>query len=75
MISRFGTWIKPGGFLEFTTGDHEYDDKSSDMLNQELSFYSLEPTSYEVYLKENGFKILLREKDQEHHMVWIAQKQ
>jgi hypothetical protein len=45
------------------------------MLNQELSFYSLEPTSYEEYLKENGFKILLRENDQEQHMVWIAQKQ
>ena len=28
---------------------------------------------YEKYLKENGFKILLRENDQEHHLVWIAQ--
>jgi len=26
-------------------------------------------------LKENGFKILLRENDQEQHLVWIAQKQ
>lgn len=50
MISRFATWIKPGGFLEFTTGQ-----------------------VYEKYLKENGFKILLREHDQEHHLVWIAQ--
>ena len=73
MISRFATWIKPGGFLEFTTGDEEYDHKSSDMLNQELSFYSLAPQLYEKHLKENGFKILLRENDQEHHMVWVAQ--
>lgn len=43
MISRFASWIKPGGFLEFTTGDEDYEDTSSDMLNQELSFYSLDP--------------------------------
>lgn len=73
MISRFASWIKPGGFLEFTTGDQDYDHKSSDMLNQELAFYSLDPQLYEKYLKENGFKILLRENDQEHHLVWIAQ--
>ena len=73
MISRFKTWIKPGGFLEFTTGEQDYEQKSSDMLNQELSFYSLDPQLYEKYLKENGFKILLRENDQEQHLVWIAQ--
>lgn len=73
MISRFASWIKPGGFLEFTTGDKDYEDTSSDMLNQELSFYSLDPQLYEKHLKENGFKILLREYDQEHHLVWIAQ--
>ena len=75
MISRFGSWIKPGGILEFTTGEIEYDHKSSDMLNQELSFYSLDPKLYEKYLKENGFKVILRENDQEQHLVWIAQKQ
>lgn len=74
MIARFRTWIKPGGFLEFTTGDRDYDHKSSEMLNQELSYYSLEPKLYERYLKKNGFKLVLRESDQEHHLVWIAQK-
>ena len=73
MITRFAKWIKPGGILEFTTGDEDYEHKSSDMLNQELAFYSLEPKVYEKHLKENGFKILLREHDQEHHLVWIAQ--
>ena len=73
MITRFAKWIKPGGILEFTTGDEDYEHKSSDMLNQELAFYSLEPKLYEKHLKENGFKILLREHDQEHHLVWIAQ--
>lgn len=72
MIFRFTTWIKPGGFREFTTGDEDYDHKSSDMLSQELSFYSPDPQLYEKHLKENDFKILLREKDQEHHSVWIA---
>ena len=73
MISRFASWIKPGGFLEFTTGDKDYEDTSNDMLNQERSFYSLDPQLYEKHLKENGFKILLREYDQEHHLVWRAQ--
>lgn len=74
MITRFAQWLKKDGILEFTTGDHEYEEKSSDMLGQELFFCSLEPLEYEKYLKENGFKILLRESDQETHLVWIAQK-
>ena len=44
------------------------------MLNRELYFYSLAPSTYEQYLKEQGFKILLKESDQEHHLVWIAKK-
>jgi 2-polyprenyl-3-methyl-5-hydroxy-6-metoxy-1,4-benzoquinol methylase len=74
MLARFSQWLKPGGFLEFTSGDTEYEHKSSDMLNQELAFYSLAPELYEKYLKGNGFKLLLRENDQEHHTVWLAQK-
>lgn len=74
MITRFSKWLKRGGILEFTTGDSEYEEKSSAMLNQELSFYSLNPDEYEKSLKDNGFKILLRESDQETHLVWIAQK-
>lgn len=75
MIARFAKWLKKDGILEFTTGDHEYEEKSSDMLNQELAFYSLDPIEYEKFLKENGFKILLRESDQETHLVWIAQRE
>ena len=45
------------------------------MLNQELCFYSLDPSVYEQYLKDNGFKILLRESDQDKHLVWIARKE
>lgn len=44
------------------------------MLDQELNYYSLDPSAYEKYLKNNGFKILLRESDQDQHMVWIAEK-
>ena len=74
MIQRFFKWLKPDGILEFTTGNAEYEHMSSDMLNQELHFYSLAPSTYEYYLKEQGFKILLKESDQEHHLVWIAKK-
>ena len=74
MIARFASWLKPGGILEFTTGDHEYATSSSDMLNQTLDFYSHAPKFYERQLKENGFEILLNESDQETHLVWIAKK-
>lgn len=74
MIARFADWLKPGGILEFTSGDKEYEGKSSDMLNQELNFYSIAPEQYEKHLRENGFEILLRESDQEEHLVWIVKK-
>ena len=74
MIARFAQWLKPGGILEFTSGDNEYEGSDSNMLNQELHFYSLAPAVYEQYLKKYGFKILLKEYDQEHHLVWIAKK-
>ena len=72
MIKRFANWLKRDGILEFTTGDGEYQGKRSDMLNQELCFYSLDPETYEKYLKENNFKILLRESDQPQYLVWIV---
>ena len=74
MITRFAEWLKPGGILEFTSGDSEYEGTDSNMLNQELHFYSLGPNVYEQYLKKYGFEILLKESDQEHHLVWIAKK-
>jgi 2-polyprenyl-3-methyl-5-hydroxy-6-metoxy-1,4-benzoquinol methylase len=74
MICRFANWLKKDGILEFTTGDKEYEDSSSSMLNKELWFYSLTPSAYEKLLKTNGFKILLKESDQETHLVWMAKK-
>ena len=73
MIARFASWLNKDGILEFTTGDSEYAASDSAMLNTELSFYSLDPIAYEQCLKRNGFKVLLREHDQEQHLVWIAQ--
>ena len=75
MFSRFASWLKKGGILEFTSGDNEYQESSSTMLNQELNFYSLHPDMYEKFLADNGFKLLLRESDQETHLVWIAEKE
>ena len=72
MISRFASWLNDGGILEFTSGDSEYESKSSDMLHQELCFYSLAPEEYEKLLCENNFRILLRESDQDEHLVWVA---
>jgi len=74
MISRFANWLKPHGILHFTTGDSEYFETNSDMLNQPISFYSLDAKKYEKLLKDNNFEILLNEYDQDQHMVWIARK-
>ncbi len=72
MIQCFTHWVKKGGIVEFTTGGREYEDKSSAMLNQELSFYSNDPVVYEKCLKENNFEIVLRENDQDDHLVWLV---
>jgi 2-polyprenyl-3-methyl-5-hydroxy-6-metoxy-1,4-benzoquinol methylase len=72
MIARFASWLKYGGILEFSTCESECEEKSSDMLDQELCFYSLDAKDYEKHLKANGFKILLRENHQEQQLVWIA---
>ena len=74
MIARFAQWLKPGGILEFTSGDSEFEGTNSNMLNQELHFYSLDPEVYEQHLKNYGFEILLKESDQDQHLVWIAKK-
>ena len=44
------------------------------MLKEELHFYSLDPAVYEQHLKKDGFEILLKESDQDQHLVWIAKK-
>ena len=74
MISRFSHWLKPGGILEFSTGNSHYEGSSSAMLNQELYYYSCDPSLYEKALNDNGFILLLRESDQDQHLVWIAKK-
>ncbi len=74
MIARFAGWLKPGGILEFTSGDSEFEGTDSNMFNQKLHFYSLDPAIYEQHLKKYGFKILLKESDQDQHLVWIAKK-
>lgn len=73
MIARFASWLKPGGYLEFTTGNADHEESSNGMLDQELHFYSLAPERYELFLKQNGFKLLLKEQHQEQNLVWIAQ--
>ncbi|WP_160149895.1 class I SAM-dependent methyltransferase [Legionella beliardensis] len=75
MISRFASWLKKGGFLEFTTGDTDCHLRTSEMLKQELNFYSLHPDAYEKALKENGLKLILKEYDQAEHLVWLAMKE
>lgn len=75
MFARFASWLNKGGILEFTTGDSEYQASSSDMLNQELNFYSLAPQYYEQYLEDNHFKLIQCEHDQDEHLVWLAVKQ
>ena len=74
MIARFSNWLKQDGILEFTTGDSEYEGSDNQMLDQELDFYSCDSKLYEKALKEQGFELLLKESDQDQHLVWIAKK-
>jgi len=62
-------------YVEFTTGDRDHEETSSAMLEQELHFYSNAPEIYEKCLKQNNFKILSRESDQDQHLVWIVKHQ
>ncbi len=74
MFKRFSDWLKPNGILEFTTGGSEHEGIHDDMLNQPLFFCSHPSEIYEKALKDNGFEILLKESDQEDHLVWIARR-
>lgn len=74
MFSRFASWLKKGGILVFTSGDADGELLHEDMFGMTFSFYSLSPASYQDLLEKQGFTILLQEKDQEQHMVWIAKK-
>lgn len=60
--------------LCFLAGGSEFERIDSNMLNQEFYFYSLDPAVYEQHLKKYGFEILLKESDQDQHLVWIAKK-
>lgn len=51
MFSRFASWLKDGGILEFTTGANDHESTSSEMLGQPLNFHSLAPAMYENFLK------------------------
>ena len=72
MIKRFANWLNVGGALQLTTGTKKFEGTNNNMLNQELSFYSIDANDYEKLLKENNFKILLKEEDQPEHLEWIA---
>lgn len=74
MLARFSHWLRKDGIVQFTTGDHDYEESSSEMLNQKLFFYSCDPQQYEQALKENGLRLLLKESDQDTHLVWMAKK-
>lgn len=74
MLERFYDWLKPGGILQFTTGDDEFTGENADMLSQHLAFYSCHPLQYEQKLNELGFELLLKESDQPQHLVWLAKK-
>lgn len=46
MIERFASWIKEKGLLVFTTGDKEGEILNANMLGEQFSYYSLDPTDY-----------------------------
>jgi cyclopropane fatty-acyl-phospholipid synthase-like methyltransferase len=73
MFSRCASWLTTNGKLLFTTGDMDSTVIDHEMLGEKFSYYSYSPEGYKKLLEAAGFDVLFSEKDQEHHIVWLAE--
>lgn len=73
MLEHFPHWLQKKGRILFTTGPEKGSIIDADMLGEKFSYYSLAPEEYESLLEEFKFKILLKEEDQPHHLVWLVE--
>lgn len=74
MIRRFAEWLYPQGILLLTTGPEEGEVIDAPMHGHLFSYYSMSQEEYQKHFNVNGFKIILCEEDQPHHLIWILQK-
>ncbi len=73
MFPRFRNWLKNQGLLIFTSGDTEGEILDAEMLGEHFSYYSLSSNDYEALLAQYCFSLLIKEEDEPHHLVWLAQ--
>lgn len=74
MIGKFYQWLKPGGILQFTSGEIAFEGSDSCMLNESLDFYSGDKAQYLEAIESYDFTLLSCKSDQDNHLVWTAKK-
>lgn len=73
MLPRFASWLAHGGKILFTTGDEDTEIENQELLGEQFSYYSFSPDTYILLLAAAGFEILLNEKGEENHYVWLVE--
>jgi 2-polyprenyl-3-methyl-5-hydroxy-6-metoxy-1,4-benzoquinol methylase len=77
MLHSFAAWIKPGGFLLFTSGPINGTFRGY-MFGHDFTYSSFTQVEYETMLQKNGFSVLLSEFDEPDghlHRVWLAKRE
>lgn len=74
MIEKFYNWLKPGGILQFTSGEKAFEGTDSGMLDQPLDFFSADKAEYMKVIESHHFELLSCESDQENHLVWTLKR-
>jgi trans-aconitate methyltransferase len=76
MIERFGAWLRPGGYLLFTSGPG-HSAISGTMFEVPFAYASYSDAAYRDLLAASGFSVLLSDFDEPQaaiHKVWLARK-
>jgi cyclopropane fatty-acyl-phospholipid synthase-like methyltransferase len=76
MLGRFAAWLRPGGWLLFTSGPSHSSVRDT-MFDVPFAYASFSDAGYRVLLAEAGFTVRMAVFDEPQgaiHKVWMAQK-
>jgi cyclopropane fatty-acyl-phospholipid synthase-like methyltransferase len=77
LLGRFGSWLKEGGYLLFTTESEEWADEVGDWLGAPMYFSQYDPDTTAQLLRTAGFELVSTdterqlEGDREVEYVWF----